>query len=174
MNDSTKCSEGLLVISSRSSLPSAELDKLRRTIEPLADEMGLRPLALCDGLEVSLVVDYTPLLTRLCAAVEALVAQGEPPQGLGNSDVESAPQALNARPTGLNSREPIGTHHGCDFPSIPKDGTFILEKGERISHEREHAALGKAIAALNAGALSGDVQIAPGASLSSPRSAPRG
>jgi hypothetical protein len=98
MNDSTKCSEGLLVISSRSSLPSAELDKLRRTIEPLADEMGLRPLALCDGLEVSAVVDYTPLLTRLCAAVEALVAQGEPPQGLGSSDAESAPQALNARP----------------------------------------------------------------------------
>ena len=107
MNDSTKCSEGLLVISSRSNLPSAELDKLRRTIDPLAAEMGLRPLALCDGLEVSAVVDYTTLLTRLCAAVEALVAQGEPPQGLGDSDAQSAPQALNARHTPILPNDPV-------------------------------------------------------------------
>ena len=101
MNDSTKCSEGLLVISSRSNLPSAELDKLRRTIDPLADEMGLRPLALCDGLEVSLVVDYTPLLTRLCAALEALVAQGEPPTLQGP---EQDRATLNRREISLNSR----------------------------------------------------------------------
>lgn len=100
MNDSKNSSNGLLVISSPANIPSAELGKLRQTIETLADDLDLTPVALCDGLTVSAVVDYTPLLTRLCVAVEALVAQGEPP----SVSEEIAPPALNARPTGLNSR----------------------------------------------------------------------
>lgn len=93
-------SKGLLVISSRIAMKSDQLGKLRETIESLADDLDLTPVALCDGLTVSAVVDYTPLLARLCAAVEALVAQGEPP----SVSEEIAPPALNARPTGLNSR----------------------------------------------------------------------
>jgi len=100
MNDSKNSSKGLLVISSRSAMKSDQLGKLRQTIETLADDLDLTPVALCDGLTISAVVDYTPLLTRLCVAVEALVAQGEPPQ----LSEEIVPPALNARPTGLNSR----------------------------------------------------------------------
>lgn len=100
MNDSKNSSNGLLVISSPANIPSAELGKLRQTIETLADDLDLSPVALCDGLTVSAVVDYTPLLTRLCVAVERLVAQGEPP----SVSEEIAPPALNARPAGLNSR----------------------------------------------------------------------
>lgn len=100
MNDSKNSSNGLLVISSSKELRSEDLAKLILTVQPLADELGMRPVSLCDGISLSAVVDYTPLLTRLCVAVEALVAQGEPPQ----LSQEIAPPALNARPTGLNSR----------------------------------------------------------------------
>ena len=100
MNDSKNSSNGLLVISSSQVLKSEQLGKLRQLVQPLADELDMTPVALCDGLTVSAVVDYTPLLTRLCVAVERLVAQGEPPQ----LSEEIAPPALNARPTGLNSR----------------------------------------------------------------------
>lgn len=66
----------------------------------MAEEMGLEPMVLDGGADASVSIDYTPLLTRLCIAVERLVAQGEPPQ----LSEEIAPPALNARPTGLNSR----------------------------------------------------------------------
>ena len=101
MKDSKNSSNGLLVISSRSAMKSDQLGKLRETIENLADDLDLTPVALCDGFTVSAVVDYTPLLTRLCVAVEELVRQGQPPEV---SVPENAPQALNARPTGLNTR----------------------------------------------------------------------
>ncbi|MNP45423.1 hypothetical protein D3C76_1393450 [compost metagenome] len=52
------------------------------------------------GADAAVSVDYTSLLTRLCVAVERLVAQGEPPA----VPEEIAPPALNQRPTGLNSR----------------------------------------------------------------------
>ena len=100
MNDSKNSSNGLLVISSSQVLESQHLAKLRQLIEPLADELDLTPVALCDGLTVAAVVDYTPLLSRLCDAVERLVAQGEPPQV--SEDI--ALPALNQRPSGLNSR----------------------------------------------------------------------
>lgn len=38
-----------------------------------------------------------------------------------------------------NSREPIGTHHGCDFPNIPKEGTFLLDPSERIGHPSDRS-----------------------------------
>ena len=100
MNDSKNSSNGLLVISSSQVLKSEHLAKLRQLVQPLADELDLTPVALCDGLTVSAVVDYSSLLSRLCDAVERLVAQGEPPvvsEGI-------ASPALNARPSGLNSR----------------------------------------------------------------------
>lgn len=97
MTDTKNSNNGLLVISSRNDLTSAQLEKLRQTIEPLADEMGLRPLSLCDGLEVRAVVDYSALLSRLCVAVEALVAQGADDPMVGPSVAPSAPQGLNSR-----------------------------------------------------------------------------
>lgn len=125
MNDLKNSSNGLLVITTRVSMKSDQLAKLRQTIEPLADELGLKPVALCDGLEVRQIVDYTPLLARLCDAVEALVAQGQPPEV---SEAQIAPQALNARqshplppertPSGLNSR-PEPEHGDSTKPAQP-------------------------------------------------------
>lgn len=119
MNDSNKSSNGLLVLSCPTQINRDEMRKLEAMIQPLADELDMRPVALADGLQVSAVVDYTPLLTRLCVAVERLVAQGEVPEGLGQNVAENAPQALNARPSSLTSRErhcqcvwPVGSHAG--------------------------------------------------------------
>lgn len=127
MNDSKNSSNGLLVISSSKELHSEDLAKLIQTVQPLADDLDLTPVALCDGLTVSAIVDYTPLLTRLCAAVEALVAQGEPP----SVSEEIVPPALNARPTGLNSR--------------PREIDLMKADAERSFHEREHRNLGEFI-----------------------------
>ncbi|MNV83227.1 hypothetical protein D3C71_1770140 [compost metagenome] len=76
------------------------MEKITQNITPLAEEMGLEPMVLDGGADASVSVDYSALLTRLCVAVERLVAQGEPP----SVSEEIAPPALNARPTGLNSR----------------------------------------------------------------------
>lgn len=100
MNDSNNSSNGLLVISSSQVLKSEQLGRLRQLVQPLADELDLTPVALCDGMTVSAVVDYTRLVARLCVAVERLVAQGEPPA----APEELERPVLNARPTGLNSR----------------------------------------------------------------------
>ena len=107
MNDSNKSSNGLLVLSCPEQINRDEMRKLEAMIQPLADELDMRPVALADGIQVSAVVDYTPILTRLCVAVERLVAQGEVPEGLGQNVAENAPQALNARPSSLNSREEV-------------------------------------------------------------------
>jgi hypothetical protein len=107
MNDSNKSSNGLLAITSPKGLSKSELQDLVKTIQPLADQMDLLPVSLSDGIQVSAVIDYTPLLTRLCVAVERLVAQGEVPEGLGQNVAENAPQALNARPE-LNGRDGNG------------------------------------------------------------------
>lgn len=104
MNDSKNSSNGLLVLSCPQNVSRPGMRQLEQMIQPLADELDLRPVALTDGIQVSAVIDYTPILTRLCVAVERLVAQGEPPQ-LGDANVaDTAPQALNARPSSMNSR----------------------------------------------------------------------
>lgn len=100
MNDSKNSSNGLLVLRIPSHIGMEAVEKITRNITPLAEEMGLEPMVLDGGADASVSVDYSALLTRLCVAVERLVSQGEPPQ----LSEEIAPQALNARPTGLNSR----------------------------------------------------------------------
>lgn len=100
MNDSKNSSKGLLTVTHPSNLSPEELKSIRAKIEPLADEMDLTPMALKEGITIATVIDYRPLLSRLCDAVERLAAQGEPPA----VSEEIAPPALNQRPTGLNSR----------------------------------------------------------------------
>ena len=137
MNDSNKSSNGLLVLKVPKHIGMEAVEKLTRDIAPLAEDMGLEPMVLDGGADAHVSVDYTPLLTRLCVAVERLVAQGEVPEGLGQNVAENAPQALNARPSSLNSRPKAdpsleGVTHGTDFPPISKDGTWLLEKGEQV------------------------------------------
>lgn len=100
MNDSKNSSKGLLVLRFPQFLSQAETDQIIRTVTPTAELLGVEPMVLGNGADAAVSVDYTSLLTRLCVAVERLVAQGEPPQ----LSEEIAPPALNARPTGLNSR----------------------------------------------------------------------
>lgn len=100
MNDSKNSSNGLLTVTHPMNLSSEDLKSMREKIETLADEMDLTPMALGEGITIATVIDYRPLLTRLCDAVERLVAQGEPPV----VSEEITPPALNARPSGLNSR----------------------------------------------------------------------
>ena len=97
MNDLKNSSNGLLVLKVPKHIGRESVGKLTSGIAPLAQEMGLEPMVLDGGADAHVSVDYTPLLTRLCVAVERLVAQGEPPQ-LGDANVaEIAPQTLNAR-----------------------------------------------------------------------------
>lgn len=106
MNDSKNSRNGLLVLRYPMALPIETIDRLIVQITPIADELGVQPLVLGDGADAAVSIDYSSLLTRLCVAVEALVAQGAEPD-LGSANVaENAPQALNARrtETGLNSR----------------------------------------------------------------------
>ena len=100
MNDSKNSSNGLLVLRVPLNLEQETVDLLTEELTPTAESMGLQPMVVDNGCDVVVAVDYTSLLTRLCVAVERLVAQGEPPQ----LSEEIAPPALNQRPTGLNSR----------------------------------------------------------------------
>lgn len=104
MNDSKNSSNGLLVLKVPKHIGMEAVEKLTRSIAPLAQEMGLEPMVLDGGADAHVSVEYTPLLTRLCVAVERLVAQGEQPQVVDANVAEIAPQALNARPSSLNSR----------------------------------------------------------------------
>jgi len=101
MNDSTKCSAGLLVLRVPHHIGMDAVEKLTRNLTPLAEEMGLEPMVLDGGADAAVHRDYAPLLERLCCAVERLVQQGEPPATPGQ--VERP--VLNARPSGLNSRD---------------------------------------------------------------------
>ena len=101
MNDSKNSSNGLLVLRYSQSLDEDQIERLMIAISSTADALGVEPMVLGNGADITLAVDHSPLLTRLCVAVERLVAQGEPPQ----ISEEIAPPALNVRqPAGLNSR----------------------------------------------------------------------
>ena len=96
MNDSKNSSAGLLVLRIPQHIGMDSVQKLTRSITPLAEEMGLEPMVLDGGADAAIARDYGPLLERLCVAVERLVQQGEPPA--------IPEQELNVRPSGLNSR----------------------------------------------------------------------
>lgn len=100
MNDSKNSSNGLLVLRIPQILGKETVDLLTEHITPIAEQLALEPMVLDGGADAAVSVDYTSLLTRLCVAVERLVAQGEPPQ----LSEEIAPPALNQRTTGLNTR----------------------------------------------------------------------
>jgi hypothetical protein len=101
MNDSKNSSNGLLVLRYPMNISEESHAKLVEAITPIADALGVEPMVLDNGADVRLEYGSSALLERVCVALEALVKQGEPPEV---SEAQIAPQALNARPTGLNSR----------------------------------------------------------------------
>lgn len=101
MNDSKNSSNGLLVLRYQQSLTKEQIEYLTQAVEPTAKWLGLEPIVLSDGADIRIENGRDALLERVCVALEALVAQGQPPE---LSEPQIAPQALNARPTGLNSR----------------------------------------------------------------------
>lgn len=101
MNDSKNSSNGLLVLRIPQVLGKEMVDLLTDHIAPIADQLGLEPMVLDGGADIRIEKGTQALLERVCVALEALVRQGEPPQV---NEAQIAPQALNARPTGLSSR----------------------------------------------------------------------
>ena len=97
----TEQSKGLLVVRLPQLLTQEQVDQVTETVIPLADKLGLEPMVLCNGADARIELGTSALLERICVALEALVAQGQPPE---LSEAQIAPQALNARPTGLNTR----------------------------------------------------------------------
>lgn len=122
MNDSKNSSNGLLVLKLKGVAPADLIDELMSVITPTAEALGVEPMVLPAAVDVELQMGSSALLERVCVALEALVRQGEAPE---LSTSENAPQALNARPTGLNSRA-----------------------AERADHDRVHSQLGQYIANL--------------------------
>jgi hypothetical protein len=112
MNDSKNSSKGLLVLRYPERMTVGQLEGLTGAISPLADALGVEPLVLDGGADARLEYGTSALLERVCVALEALVAQGQPPE---LSEPQIAPQALNARPSHLN----------------PAD--YTLSKGEKVS-----------------------------------------
>lgn len=83
-----------------------KLEELTEVIRPTADPLGVEPMVLPAGVDVELQTGHHALLERVCVALEEIAAQGRMPEV---SVAEIAPQALNARSTGLNSRPPAPT-----------------------------------------------------------------
>jgi hypothetical protein len=123
-------SKGLLVLRYPMALPVETIDRLIEQINPIADELGVQPLVLGDGADARLEYGASALLERVCVALEEIAAQGRAPEV---SEAQNAPQALNARATGLNSR-PVqdGLYHGVDCRPASSEGTLLLQKGERV------------------------------------------
>lgn len=112
MNDLKNSSNGLLVLKLSGAATRENLEALTEQISPLADKLGVEPMVLPFGVDVELKMGSEALLLRVCEALEKIAAQGEAP------DVhvaDTAPQALNARPTSLNSRPSV---------SDPSSGAF--------------------------------------------------
>ena len=101
MNDSKNSSNGLLVLRYPQPLNEEQIAYLNKVIGPTAEALGVEPLVLGHGADARLEYGRDALLERVCVALEALVAQGQPPE---LSEPLAAPPALNQRPTGLNSR----------------------------------------------------------------------
>lgn len=104
MNDSNKSSNGLLVLKLSKPTTANVIDELTEVIAPIADKLGVEPMVLPPGLDVELKMGSEALLLRVCEALEKIAAQGEAPEV---NVAENSPQALNARPSSLNSRDPF-------------------------------------------------------------------
>lgn len=101
MNDSNNSSKGLLVLRMVQQLTNEQVETLVEAITPTANSLGLEPMVLGNGADIRIENGRGALLERVCVALEALVAQGTAPE---INVAEIAPQALNARPSGLNER----------------------------------------------------------------------
>lgn len=102
MNDSKNSSNGLLVLRMVQPLTNEQVSTLVDAITPTAESLGLEPMVLGNGADIRIENGRDALLERVCVALEEIAAQGRAPE---LSEAQIAPQALNARPTGLNSRE---------------------------------------------------------------------
>jgi len=100
MNDSKNSSKGLLVLKLKGAATADLIDSLLEVITPTAEALGVEPLVLPAGVDVELQTGHHALLERVCAALEEIAQQGRAPE---LSEPQIAPQALNARPTGLNA-----------------------------------------------------------------------
>lgn len=103
MNDSKNSSNGLLVLRYPMPMSNEQIEYLTQAIEPTAKWLGVEPLVLSDGADARLEYGSQALLERVCVALEEIAQQGRAPE---LSEAQIAPQALNARPTGLNYRTP--------------------------------------------------------------------
>lgn len=101
MNDSKNSSNGLLVLRYPCDLSQEMANKLTEYLTPTAEALGVEPLVLGNGADARLEYGASAVLERICTALEEIAAQGRMPEV---NVAEIAPQALNARPTGLNER----------------------------------------------------------------------
>lgn len=105
-------------------LSQEQVDQVTETVTPLADKLGLEPIVLCNGADLRIENGRDALLERVCVALEEIAAQGRAPEV---SEPQIAPQALNARPTGLNSRETNYQPPTQPYGSTGSNG--IIKKG---------------------------------------------
>lgn len=101
MNDSKNSSNGLLVLRYPCDLSQETANRLTEFLTPTAEALGVEPLVLGNGADARLEYGTQALLERVCVALEEIAQQGRAPE---LSEAQIAPQALNARPTGLNTR----------------------------------------------------------------------
>jgi hypothetical protein len=119
MNDSKNSSNGLLVLKLSTSATDETLATLTEVIRPTADALGVEPMVLPAGVDVELQMGSSALLERVCVALEEIAAQGRAPEV---SEAQIAPQALNARPTGLNSRPQYNGLNGNGYQPEDRSG----------------------------------------------------
>src|ERR1700712_5749721 len=127
MNDSKNSSNGLLVLRYPIALSQESIDSLYQSITPIAESLGVEPMVLGHGADARLEYGSSALLERVCVALEEIAAQGRAPEV---SEAQIAPQSLNTRQTGLNSRPMM--YHGTDFPDPSTEGTSLLQPGEKV------------------------------------------
>lgn len=146
MNDSNKSSNGLLVLKLSKPATANVIDELTEVIAPIADKLGVEPMVLPPGVDVELKMGSEALLLRVCEALEKIAMADQAPV-LETQEGTSERPTLNSRSGTLNSRALEGmATDGCAH--VPSEGTWLLDKGERVTQAREHAALGKTLDAL--------------------------
>jgi len=118
MNDSKNSSKGLLVLRYPCDLSQETANKLTEFLTPTAETLGVEPLVLGNGADARLEYGSSALLERVCVALEEIAQQGRAPE---LSEPQIAPQALNARPTGLNQRPPH-RNPGPEFNGLNGNG----------------------------------------------------
>lgn len=101
MNDLKNSSRGLLVLRYPCDLSQETANRLTEFLTPAAEALGVEPLVLGNGADARLEYGTSALLERVCVALEEIAQQGRAPEV---SEAQIAPQSLNARQTGLNSR----------------------------------------------------------------------